>query len=428
MTIDVFNIIIKIINILNHSFSKMDSPENTNEEAQNPDQFHFEIKGDLEELMDTVIAFYPISLYDYDKQKLEKKYDTSTMYKEFKKKYLDKFVLPDDTDEYRPPYANTYYGGVDFSDAKTTGLIRGIGWDLVKQIGQKILSGDFNLTTVTIPIKVMVPISVLQHVCNAHFNFPLYLNLAAQTEDPIEQMKYVITACISSWFKSLVFLKPLNPILGETYEMLWEDGSREYVEQTSHHPPRSHFLLLGPENNYKYHGYVDFTSNAWFNSMTLTNKGTRTVEFKNQKSKIKFNYAVDQYSNTFWGCFRHEAIGEMTFVDEINGYKAELSLGKVSGKFSDFFEGTIEKDDEIISEFSGSYLSYIEFDEKRYWDIRRNINIEAFPVKDQIKSSSVYREDAQLLYQKKNDEAQEAKNNLENIQRKDRKLRAQYAE
>lgn len=404
----------------------MDSQEKTNDTTVNSEQFHFQIKGDLEKLMDTVIAFYPISLYDYDKNKLEKKYDTVMMYKEFKKKYLDHFAFPDDTDEYRPPFANTYYGGVDFGDAKTTGIIRGIGWDLVKQIGQKILSGDFNLTTVTIPIKVMVPISILQHICNGHFNFPLYLNLASKTEDPIEQMKYVITACISSWFKSSVFLKPLNPILGETYEMIWEDGSREYVEQTSHHPPRSHFLLLGPENNYKYYGYLDFTTNAWFNSMTLTNKGTRTVEFKNQKSRIKFNYVVDQYSNTFWGCFRHESIEEMTFIDEINGYKSVLSLGNISGKFSDFFKGTIEKDGEIFSEFSGSYLSYIQFDGQRYWDIRRNINIEAFPVKDQIKSSSIYREDSQLLYQKKNDEAQEAKNNLENIQRKDRKLRAQY--
>lgn len=272
----------------------------------------------------------------------------------------------------------------------------------------------------------MVPISILQHICNGHFNFPLYLNLVSKTKAPIKQMKYVITACISSWFKSSVFLKPLNPILGETYEMIWEDGSREYVEQTSHYPPRSHFLLLGPENNYKYHGYLDFTTNAWFNSMTLTNKGTRTVEFKNQKSRIKFNYVIDQYSNTFWGCFRHESIGEMTFIDEINGYKSVLSLGNISGKFSDFFKGTIEKDGEIFSEFSGSYLSYIQFDGQRYWDIRRNINTEAFPVKDQIKSSSIYREDAQLLYLKKNDEAQEAKNNLENIQRKDRKLRAQY--
>ena len=389
---------------------------------------HEEIKGDLEKLMDTVISHYPIALYDYDKEKLAKKYDTEEMYKKFLEKYIHNFSLPTDTDEFRPTFGNTYYGGMDFADAKTTSMIRSTGWDLIKQIGKKILSGDFNLTTVTIPIKVMVPINILQHVCNGHFNFPLYLNLASLTEDPVLQMKYVITACLSSWFKSSVFLKPLNPILGETYEMLWEDGSHEYVEQTSHHPPRSHFLINGPQNKYKYYGYLDFTSNAWFNSFKLTNKGTRFVEFENKKLKIQFNYSVDQYSNTFWGCLRHESIGEMSFIDHINGYTSNFKLGNVYGKFSDFFEGTIEKDGEVVSNFKGSYLEYIDFDGQRFWDIRRNIDIEAFPIKDQIKSSSIYRPDSLCLYERKLEQAQEEKDKLENLQRKDRALRKKYEE
>ena len=58
--------------------------------------------------------------------------------------------------------------------------------------------------------------------------------------------------------------------------------------------------------------------------------------------------------------------------------------------------------------------------------MRKNIDIEAFPVKDQIKSSSIYREDSNFLYEKKLEEAQEAKDKLENLQRHDRKLRAKY--
>ena len=139
--------------------------------------------------MGTVISHHPISLYDHDEKKLAMKKDPVEMWNKFFEKYIKNFKFPEDKDEYVPPYANTYYGGVDFPDAKTTGLIRGIGWDLVKQIGKKILSGDFNLTTVTIPIKVMVPISILQHVCNGHFNFPLYLNLASRSDNAVERMK-----------------------------------------------------------------------------------------------------------------------------------------------------------------------------------------------------------------------------------------------
>ena len=221
-------------------------------------KFHNTLKGELEELMGTVVCHSPLHLWDSDPKKLaltEKDLNPSEMYKKFYDKYMKNFKFPTDTDEYRPLYANNDEGGFDFASEKTLGIIRGIGWDLIKQIGRKIISGDFNLTTVTIPIKVMVPISILQHVCNGHFNFPLYLNLASNLTDDVERLKYVIVATISCWYKSSVILKPLNPIWGETYEMMWEDGSHEYVEQTSHHPPCSNFIIFGPNNNYIFSGY-----------------------------------------------------------------------------------------------------------------------------------------------------------------------------
>ena len=387
-----------------------------------------EIKGELENLMGNVISFCPIEIIDANKEKLEMKHNEKEMYKNFYEKYIKNFKLPKDlTDSYRPPFANNYYGGVDFPNAETTSLIRGMGWDLVKQIGKKILSGDFNFTTVSIPIKVMVPISILQHICNGHFNYPLYMNLAYESNDPLQQMKYTIVACFSSWYKSNVFLKPLNPILGETYEMIWEDGSHEYVEQTSHHPPRSHFLIIGNENKWRYYGYFDYTSNGWFNSFKLTNSGTRFAEFSNTKSKIQFNYPVDNFGNTFWGTMRQESIGELIFNDSVNGYKAVINMGPY-GKLSDYFEGTITKNDEVVSKVNGSYLEYIEIDGERYWDIRKNINIQAYPIPNQIKSSSIYRPDSLKLLEKDLDGAQEKKDEQENIQRHDRKLRKEWAE
>ena len=82
------------------------------------------------------------------------------MYKKFYDKYMKDFKLPADTDEYRLLYANNDVG-VDFSSDKTLGIIFGMDWDLIKQFGKKIISDDFNLTIVTIQIKVMEPISTL---------------------------------------------------------------------------------------------------------------------------------------------------------------------------------------------------------------------------------------------------------------------------
>ena len=385
------------------------------------------IKGELEELMGTVVCHSPISLCDHNKEKLampESEFEPMKMYKKFEEKYMKNFQFPTETDEYRPLYANNEFGGFDFASEKTLGILRGMGWDLIKQVGRKIISGDFNLTTVTMPIKVMVPISILQHVCNGHFNFPLYLNMASKTSDNVERMKLLVVATISCWYRSSVILKPLNPILGETYEMIWEDGSHEYVEQTVHHPPCSNFILYGPDNNYKYSGYLNFTSNAWVNSMKLTNTGKRFVEFKDG-THIDFDYCQDEYSNTFMGNFRHENVGGLHFHDVTHDIFAEMQLGgSEKSKFSDYFEGEIkDKDGKVLSTFTGSYLSHIDFDGKRYWDIRHNIDIENYPVKNQIKSSSIYRKDSLLLFERKMDEAQEAKIELEEIQRRDRRLR-----
>ena len=401
--------------------------ENSSEQNEEFFPKYNEIKGELENLMGSVISFCPIELIDSNKEKLKMKHNESEMNKNFYKKYIKNFQKPNLKDSYRPPFANNYYGGVDFPNAETTSLIRGMGWELVKQIGKKILSGNFNFTTVSIPIKVMVPISILQHICNGHFNYPLYMNLAYESNDPLQQMKYTIVACFSSWYKSNVFLKPLNPILGETYEMIWEDGSHEYVEQTSHHPPRSHFLIIGNENKWRYYGYFDFTSNGWFNSFKLTNSGTRFAEFSNTKSKIQFNYPVDNFGNTFWGTMRQESIGELIFNDLVNGYKAVINMGPY-GKLSDYFEGTITKNDEVVSKVNGSYLEYIEIDGERYWDIRKNINIQAYPIPNQIKSSSIYRPDSLKLLEKDLEGAQEKKDELENLQRHDRKLRKEWEE
>jgi hypothetical protein len=99
---------------------------------------------------------------------------------------------------------------MDFTDKAAVDTLRGVGWDLIKQIGKKIISGDFNLTTISMPIKVMIPLSILQTVALSVFNFPYYFSLANFYPDPVEKMKFVITACISCFHKSSHFKKPVN--------------------------------------------------------------------------------------------------------------------------------------------------------------------------------------------------------------------------
>lgn len=197
-------------------------------------------------------------------------FDPIKLFERFMEEKVKTWTYSNLKDEYRPENANKSTGGIDLNNKEITSLIRSTGYEIIKQIGKKIISGDFNLTTVSFPIKVMLPLTILQTIAKSIFQFPLYLNLATLQADPLERFKFVITATLSCFHSSSHFLKPLNPILGETYEMAYEDGSKVYLEQTSHHPPVSHYIMYGPNDAYKFYGYSNFTSSAGLNSLKVS--------------------------------------------------------------------------------------------------------------------------------------------------------------
>lgn len=136
------------------------------------------------------------------------------------------FALKDD---YRDPDA-AYYGGFALNDHELCSRLRSAGKEILKTVGKKILTGSFNLTTISFPIKCMCPSSVLEIIATIAGVNPLYLNKAALINDPIERMKLVMCSSIAMLFPTHQFEKPLNPILGETYQAEGHDGSKIFME------------------------------------------------------------------------------------------------------------------------------------------------------------------------------------------------------
>jgi len=97
-------------------------------------------------------------------------------------------------------------------------------------------------------------------------------------------------------------------------------------------------------------------------------------------------------------------------------------------KTSDYFQGEIKLKNIVVSKILGSYLGFIEFNNIRYWDIRENIEIKSYEVDKQLRSSSIYREDKNLLGENKVEDAQKMKDKIEDAQRADRKLRQKFNE
>lgn len=122
-------------------------------------------------------------------------------------------------------------GGKQCKDKTLVKTIRKIGKSIIKEVGKKLLTGNFNLTQVTFPIRAMIPKSALEKGLGATCFYPLYLNKAAQSDtSPLERVKLVLTATIANFYINCSFLKPLNPILGETISARYPDGTQLYGE------------------------------------------------------------------------------------------------------------------------------------------------------------------------------------------------------
>ena len=161
---------------------------------------------------------------------------------------------------------------------------------------------------------------------------PAYFNAAALAKDPVERMKYVMIASMAFIGPCHTFDKPLNPILGETYQGELPDGAQIYVEQVSHRPPISYMLMDGPEQLYRYSGYSTFSAKAHLNSIKLKVTGHKTISFLSDGSSITWNNQSDAFNNTFLGTLNHQIIGKIEFEDKKNGITAWYEIGNVKKK------------------------------------------------------------------------------------------------
>ena len=88
----------------------------------------------------------------------------------------------------------------------------------------------------------------------------------------------VICADVCSFIYNKGFEKPLNPILGETFQARGQDGSRIYLEQISHHPPISYMSV--EHENYQLTGSMEWVIRAGLQSAEVEYIGSRDVTFK----------------------------------------------------------------------------------------------------------------------------------------------------
>mmetsp|Transcript_25916 Transcript_25916/g.62509 ORF Transcript_25916/g.62509 Transcript_25916/m.62509 type:complete len:438 (+) Transcript_25916:63-1376(+) len=329
-------------------------------------------------------------------------------------------------------------GGVRIQDPTQATLVRSVLSLMLRQMGRQLLKGQ-NMMNVSFPIECCQPKSILEIAAMQGGYFNKFLPRAAATNDPVERLRLVVSCFVASMtLTSGNFLKPLNPVLGETLQVDYEDGAKAYLEQTCHHPPVSSFLLEGPGAQYRYYGYTTFAIGFGMNKMLLKNRGLRVLEFADG-GKIDIGFPDDRWGNVFWGEMHHETLGEWVFTDEANALRATITFNpppkSKSSKSppSDYFIGCIDKYDPAEPEkkgsqlcgIEGSWVGFCEFNRERSWHHTDGPIVAHGTPTDRtvLPSDSTKRGDRNALALKDYKLAQSEKTRLENVQRAERKLR-----
>lgn len=331
-------------------------------------------------------------------------------------------------------------GGMIYTDQEEVSKQRWVAQDILKSMGSNLMQGK-SLTSISMPVKVFEPRSFLQRMPDLWVFAPIFLTRAAKCDDPVLRFKNTMVFILSGLHRGMTQQKPFNPILGETFQCCFSDGTNIYLEQISHHPPISAFELFGPQSFWKMSGYHEYSPSLGMNHAQGAQDGPNNVTFRDG-GHISFQMPPVMIKGIVWGDRHVYWTKKMVFQDEKNGLSCEIQFGpsKKSGWFNgsakdfelDKISGTIMKkvsdSQTAICSVSGSWLDTIYFDDVLFWKMNELQPYCIIPIEDSLclPSDSRHREDLKLLKLGDMDAASSWKVKLEEAQRRDRKLRKDY--
>lgn len=185
------------------------------------------------------------------------------------------------------------------------------------------------------PVLFNEPLTMLQRACEG-IQYSHYLQLADQSDDPIERMELIcafLIACLSVNCHRII--KPFNPLLYETYEYdhELEDGShvRAVSQQVSHHPPIT--AACCESDNFVYSGVVNPKIKFWGRSIEISHDGSCRIYLKRHKETYIFKAVPCSVHNIIIGKLWFEHHGPLDIRCIETGFQANLVF-KQAGWFT----------------------------------------------------------------------------------------------
>ena len=387
-----------------------------------------------------------------EETKLMKQYEAG---KEVEEKIETEAMHIDESEKYAWYKENTYdihpELGLVWKDYTQISRQRKIVFNLLKQIGVNLMKGR-SIMTVSLPVTIMEPMTMLQRLANVFAYLPAYSE-RLMVEDPLEKMKRYIGFSIACLHVSLQQKKPFNPVWGETFEgYLGNENCKVYCEQTTHHPPVSNIMIDCPAVTLYATHRVE--ARTYPNSIKVASLGRQRLIFKDSK---RTEYVVKRNPEANIGGLvigkrqvKYENV--LILKDKTNGLYVQAQFNpdkqgffervfsKTVAKRSDFFKGFITRNKalahdftrkafyskDMLSYFEGHWLEYVLIDGEIYWQLGNELPAKLISRPDHLESDSCCRPDLQALMTGDEKTAQIKKDELEDIQRRDRKLREPF--
>ena len=330
-------------------------------------------------------------------------------------------------------------------------MYEGIKW-LIKKFGANLIQGK-SVLTISLPVILFDKRTL--HECLAYEirAAPYFLTHASYCNDSFERLKWVTCFLISTCPIDLIQIKPFNPIIGETFQC--RIGNMDfYVEHTRNHPITANFYGISDDKIYKIYGYMMTEASIGANTINATKLGRFFIQFKDG-SKYEIRLPGVLVQGTTFGERLFNYVDKCLAIDHTNGYCSYIemnpdAIGFFKSIFTskqkttpDTFKGkivklkdvgvnlnncnhTIKDDATALVNIEGGWTRDCLFDGDEYWNIDDYPLLMEFDFSFILPSDGRFRSDRLEFIKGNVEKAQEEKEKLENLQRKDRKLRADY--
>ncbi len=349
-------------------------------------------------------------------------------------------------------YRKNEEGYLEMVNSEISQKQKEVAGKIAKQLGTAI----FSKKGISLPLSIFEPHSMLEKVALNFIYAPNFLDPAGTESDPLEQFKLVLTFWVASLHTNVWLYKPFNPILGETFQGYIEE-SPVYLEQVSHHPPVCCYQMVAED--FQITGRFEAQASSSTNGLKTKSFGFPKITFKNTNASIVAFMPTFSVNGTMFGKKTYHLSQKLVLVDFENQYYTEIDFENEGGGFwgggkkqgKDAFSSAIykvntsflqklkkemqankdlgskfkPKDDSVekLDDIEGSWLTHLSIGNIRYWNFGSDMPAQLNKLHHPLPSDTTYRPD--VLYLKVNDEktAQKQKELLEEVQRKDKKLR-----